>query len=533
MLCEVRIDRSLLHVVAATLLAVAAFVAVAALAPSARAATLVVTKFTDTRDGTCNSDCSLREAIDQANGDATADTVQLAAGVYRVDLTGASAEDLNASGDLDVTADLTIVGAGAAATTIQAFLPAPPSASSDRVIDGRGGFTDLTLTDLAVAGGHAFVPFGFGYGGGIRSDSPGELVLRGVVVRENQASGHASSGEGGGVFKAQGHLTIENSAISGNKACCSGFGGGLFFNMTGTTADLTNVSIVGNESTFVGGGIYSNNAIVANMTNVTISGNKATNTSGGLAGDVSGFRFRSSVIAGNTAPSDANCPAGGGPASDGGNVGDPVCGFTQPTDAQTLDAQLGVFGGSPIPVAEPLPGSPAIDRAVGACPATDARGIARPQGAGCDAGAAELPDTTAPVGGALLFTPRSFAALAARGASIAAKPKRGTTVSYTLSEAAATTFTVSRRTAGRRKGKSCVTGRKALKLKSKRCFVYKTLRGTFSHTGVSGANTFKFTGRVNNKPLSPGGYMLTGVPTDRNGNVGAAISAKFKIVKRR
>ena len=35
-------------------------------------------------------------------------------------------------------------------------------------------------------------------------------------------------------------------------------------------------------------------------------------------------------------------------------------------------------------------GSPAIDAANGAvCPATDQRGVARPQGAGCDVGAVE------------------------------------------------------------------------------------------------------------------------------------------------
>jgi hypothetical protein len=38
-----------------------------------------------------------------------------------------------------------------------------------------------------------------------------------------------------------------------------------------------------------------------------------------------------------------------------------------------------------------LPGSPAIDRGeAGQCPATDQRGVSRPQGAGCDLGAFEL-----------------------------------------------------------------------------------------------------------------------------------------------
>src|SRR5207302_4298141 len=40
------------------------------------------------------------------------------------------------------------------------------------------------------------------------------------------------------------------------------------------------------------------------------------------------------------------------------------------------------------------PGSPAVDAAVLAnCPATDQRGVSRPQGAGCDIGAFELVQT--------------------------------------------------------------------------------------------------------------------------------------------
>ena len=51
-----------------------------------------------------------------------------------------------------------------------------------------------------------------------------------------------------------------------------------------------------------------------------------------------------------------------------------------------------------MPVLEPLSGSPALDRGVGPCPATDARGVARPQGPGCDAGSAELPVAAPPAG---------------------------------------------------------------------------------------------------------------------------------------
>ncbi len=78
------------------------------------AATLTVTKGADTNDGVCDADCSLREAIGAANAAFGADTVELPAGTYTLNLAGAG-ED--ATGDLDITGDLTINGAGAAATS--------------------------------------------------------------------------------------------------------------------------------------------------------------------------------------------------------------------------------------------------------------------------------------------------------------------------------------------------------------------------------------------------------------------------------
>jgi hypothetical protein len=63
-----------------------------------------------------------------------------------------------------------------------------------------------------------------------------------------------------------------------------------------------------------------------------------------------------------------------------------------PTDGVVGDARLGPLAdnGGPTLTHALLPGSPAIDAADAAlCPATDQRGVARPQGAGCDAGAVE------------------------------------------------------------------------------------------------------------------------------------------------
>jgi hypothetical protein len=57
------------------------------------------------------------------------------------------------------------------------------------------------------------------------------------------------------------------------------------------------------------------------------------------------------------------------------------------------DALIGALGdnGGPTPTHALLSGSPAIDTAAGgACPATDQRGVTRPQGPRCDVGAFEV-----------------------------------------------------------------------------------------------------------------------------------------------
>ena len=101
--------------VAGSLLVVSALLVVALMVAShatpAQAATFTVTKTADTNDGTCDADCSLREAIGAANAAAGADTITLPAGIYTLSIAGAS-ENANATGDLDITADLNITGAG-------------------------------------------------------------------------------------------------------------------------------------------------------------------------------------------------------------------------------------------------------------------------------------------------------------------------------------------------------------------------------------------------------------------------------------
>ena len=124
-------------VVAGTLLLLAAV-------PGAQAATFTVTKTADTRDGSCNADCSLREAIDAANAAPDADEIVLPGGSYQLTISGTN-EDLNANGDLDILGDVALRGAGAATTQIRQW-------GEERVLDVHGSATDLAITGLTVTG---------------------------------------------------------------------------------------------------------------------------------------------------------------------------------------------------------------------------------------------------------------------------------------------------------------------------------------------------------------------------------------------
>jgi hypothetical protein len=137
-------------------------------------------------------------------------------------------------------------------------------------------------------------------------------------------------------------------------------------------------------------------------------------------------------------------------------------------------------------------------------------------------------DTTDPQASALRLDPARFRA-AARGSSIAART--GATVSYRLSEPASVLFRVERRAAGRRVGKRCVKPNRSNR-RRKRCTRWLRQRGSFTHSGQAGANSFRFTGRLRGRKLRPGRYRLVGLPTDLAGNSGAAIRATFRIVRR-
>jgi hypothetical protein len=180
-------------------------------------------------------------------------------------------------------------------------------------------------------------------------------------------------------------------------------------------------------------------------------------------------------------------------------------------------------------------GSPTIDAGVAdQLGPTDFDGKPRTLGAAPDIGAFEfvpLPAVISPVAGqiqSMSLTPHKFSTANVGGAIVSARKKAkapvGTTVTYSLSAVATVTFSVERRLPGRKVGKRCVKPTKANRTK-KKCARFKPVKGSFAHSGQTGQNRFKFSGRLNGKALKPGSYRLVG----KTGSVSKA--ASFKIVR--
>lgn len=222
---------------------------------------------------------TLRAAIQQANADIGAETIDLPAGTWKLTLKGSS-EDAAATGDLDITDDLTIVGAGAATTIVDG------GKLKDRVFDVRSGTVDIG--GLTVQKGHP--PKGE-TGGGVRN-AGGTLALHDATVTHC-----ASHEDAGGVDTRGGGSTLTDVLILKNSAKVDGGGMGA----DGGDVDLLRVTIASNRSGGGGGGFEDFGQNVGAI-NTTITGNKAKR--GGAIAIVGGgfVGLQNCTLARNKAP---------------------------------------------------------------------------------------------------------------------------------------------------------------------------------------------------------------------------------------
>jgi CSLREA domain-containing protein len=376
------------------------------------ATTFPVTKTADTNDGTCDADCSLREAIDAANTNPGADDVPVPSGTY-----------LLALGQLVVSDDVRIAGAGQANTIIDGN-------ATDRVFEIQGGVVEIS--GVAIQNGRSGIA-NIGElnltNSTVSGHSHGGIQNYGTATLTNSAvSGNSGSG---GIYN-YGELNLTSSTVSGNHA--NGWGGGIANSYIYGTATLINSTVSGNHARH-GGGI-SNRYGDLTLTNSTVSGNSANDsiigwpivwgTGGGIWNHRGDIALINSTVSGN----EVNWYGGGinnisgtvtatntiiadnislySPGIDncyspinslGYNLtDDTTCEFSEPTDLVAADAMLGPLqdNGGPTETHDLIPGSPAIDAGSVSCPppGADQRGVARPQGAACDIGAFELEQAT-------------------------------------------------------------------------------------------------------------------------------------------
>lgn len=316
---------------------------VVALVPNAEGASYEVTKRGDHAPGACTpADCTLREAVIEANNSVgVADRIVLPSRRdYKLTiddaLTGA------ASGDLDINNDrLTIVHPGKGRATIDQL-------ATDRLFDVSVG-APLSLVKIEVTGGND--PSDGGYGAGIRSSANLKLTRSAVTkntssscgggihtqlgadltLRRTRVTGNRASSDGGGIshscFGTGGKLTMTNSLVANNRSDADsdsfGRGGAMYFQAPSQNSAITQSTITGNRTgpgghptgASEGGGIYADTGRLR-ITGTTVSGNRSGDNGGGISVDgTEPLVLVNSTIADNRANS-----GGGGISGESGEI---------------------------------------------------------------------------------------------------------------------------------------------------------------------------------------------------------------------
>jgi uncharacterized repeat protein (TIGR01451 family) len=233
-----------------------------------------------------------------------------------------------------------------------------------------------------------------------------------MTIDQTTFANNAGTTNGGAIFHMNGALTVTASTFSGNTVV--GQGGGLWVTDGGggTPVAITNSTFTGNQATGtrpnsgsvgLGGAITNSGASSFTVTHATIVGNHADWVGGGIVSGAGNTTLKNSIVANNSAANGGNpwniqqnCSNTMGDG--GGNIQWPNL---NPSDGNDRRCAAGVTFAEPNlgglaangGLTETMAlkgGSPALEAGVGCPPpATDQRGVARPQGAACDAGAFE------------------------------------------------------------------------------------------------------------------------------------------------
>lgn len=328
---------------------------------SVSAATFTVNTTNDTVDATpgdgicadAASQCSLRAAISEANALAGDDIITLPAGEYTQTLTAAN-EDLNAGGDWDIRSNITINGAGAATTILQAA--ASPGTATERVMENVLAANVVTINGVTLR--HGFktgLAAATTRGGGIRN--VGTLTMNDSVVTLNTAAG-------AGGIRNERTITLNNVTVSNNacnQAAITCFGGGMYNTLAiNATVTVNNSRFTGNTSaaTATNGFGFGAGLGIESTTgfNLVITGSEFSNNVGngnGASGGSNGNGLRMLPTAASTA-NITNTSFNNNSGTGGSSIqGSGIAVFTSGTgtlngtlDGVTVNGNTGNAGGS-------------------------------------------------------------------------------------------------------------------------------------------------------------------------------------------
>jgi len=428
-----------LPVLAGLILAGALFATDVQAAPDA---TLTVDTLSD-GVGTCGTagDCTLRAAIAAA---APGDTIVFAPSLAGGTIVLAS-KGLTISQNLVISSNVPITISGNNAV---------------RVFHVTAG--EVTFDGLTIINGKPVFD-GLADGAGIRVASGATAIVMNSILANNFA------GNGGGAIYNGGTLRVIDTTLSGNHA--DGPGGAIY--STGI-AMVSGSTLFSNASASLGGGV-SNYAGQLTMVNSTVAGNSATAYGGGLF-SLGSITLTSSTLTGNASPegggmyvhTDATMvntvvagSTSGGDCRLGFEVvalnrvvntliedsGTDACNLSSGTDSNIIGSSplLGALAdnGGATMTQLPQTGSPTID--AGDCtsgPATDQRGVVRPQDTTCDIGAVEVarPMLTVTLAGSGSGSASSSPAGIDCGATCTAGFSTGTTIMLTAAPDSGSTF---------------------------------------------------------------------------------------------
>jgi CSLREA domain-containing protein len=330
--------------------------------------------------------CTLRAAVQESNASTGPDVISLAPlSTYALSLAGAN-EDLAATGDLDVWGDLTVHGNGSVVDVQnldRGFQDLGYSLALDNLVlthatsavDNQGGA--VTLSGVTVTSS-----------ANLLTSTSGS-----VVVTDSSASALTGTGISSG-----GAATINRTTISGG-SLCGAFGSNVTITaslFTGCTNGLafggpvTNVVTIANSTVSQTGTAANGYGINANANPITVVSSTFTGARGLEIVTTSSLSRVTNTIISNRVGFGPNCS--GAVVSGGYNlVSDASCSMAATGDLQNTAANLGALASNGGPTQTHLPnaGSPAIDTGDPGCTGTDQRGVARPQGGGCDRGSVE------------------------------------------------------------------------------------------------------------------------------------------------